>query len=117
MKLFLSVYINDIGKLPLIGTSRLFADDTAIFYPKASANVIVDDIEYDLRLLIDYFNLNLLSLNLSKTKYMIFHLVRKKIEVHRNPMSEQHEIEKVKHFKYLGVLLDSTVLGLSHQRS
>ena len=29
--------------------------------------------------------------------------------MHRNPISEQHEIEKVKHFKYLGVLLDSTL--------
>lgn len=72
------VYINDIGKLDLKGIPRLFADDSALFYPGASTDEIVSHVEHDLCILNDYFCMNLLSLNLAKTKYMLFHSPRKK---------------------------------------
>lgn len=103
------LYVNDIGRLKLKGLPRLFADDTALFYPCADASTIITSMEHDLRILMDYFNANLLSLNLTKTKYMLFHSPRKKIANHANPRLNQIDIDMVDDFKYLGIHLDSTL--------
>ena len=107
------LYINDVGNLPLVGTPRLFADDTAIFYPRTCVNDIIDVIECDLRLLIDYFNSNLLSLNVPKTKYMIFHPPRKKIDVHRNPISGRPKLKKWKISNTWAFYLTQRCLGIT----
>lgn len=103
------LYINDLGKLQLCGTPRLFADDTALFYPNKNINTIIESIEADLGVLKNFFDANLLSLNLSKTKYMIFHSIRKVITEHEHPRLGNQEIEKVNCFKYLGIHLDPTL--------
>lgn len=100
------IYINDLGNLPLIGTPRLFADDTAIFYPSHDPSSIISSMKNDLRILIRYFDSNLLSLNLSKTKYMLFHSPRKKVDLNLKLCISQVEIERVYNFKYLGLVLD-----------
>jgi hypothetical protein len=38
------IYINDIGSLPLRGSVRLFADDTAIFYPCVEVTELVESV-------------------------------------------------------------------------
>lgn len=108
------IYVNDLGSIPLRGVPRLFADDTAIFYPNNKPVEIVSDIEHDLKVLVDYFSKNLLSLNFAKTKYLIFHSARKIVEPHSNPQFEQLSIEKVNEFKYLGVVFDSTLTWSGH---
>jgi hypothetical protein len=108
------IYINDLGNLPLKGIPRLFADDSAMFYPNRDASVIISDMNDDLKILIQFFNSNLLSLNLGKTKYMLFRSPRKKIPVHVNPSVGQTTIEKVQTFKYLGLALDPTFSWGSH---
>lgn len=108
------MFVNDLGNLKLRGTPRLFADDTALFYPHSNISSIVEDIESDLVSLLHYFNGNHLSLNLTKTKYMIFHSSRKKILQHSDPYVENLQIEKVFSFKYLGLYLDSTLSWDAH---
>lgn len=108
------LYINDLGKLPLKGKARLFADDTALFYPGTNISSVINDIESDLIVLVRYFNENLLSLNVQKTKYMIFHSCRTSLPVHRNPVIINETIEKVEKFKYLGIYLDSVLSWASH---
>ena len=111
------LYINDLFKLPLHGTPRLFADDTSLFYPGKCPNIIIEQMEHDLEVLSKYFNNNLLTLNFSKTKYMIFHSPRKKVAIHSDPMLRNNVIEKVNKFKYLGILLDETLSWNSHIQS
>lgn len=108
------IFINDLGNLKLRGTPRLFADDTALFYPHSNTQSIIKDIESDLENLLEYFNGNRLSLNLLKTKYMIFHSPRKKIQQHSDPCFRNIQIEKVSTFKYLGLHLDSCLLWDAH---
>ena len=100
------IYINDIGNLPLKGTPRLFADDTALFYPNTNVASVIGDIVSDLTILSQYFNENLLSLNIPKTKYMIFHSNRATLQSNQNPLFVGQEIEKAVNFKYLGIYLD-----------
>lgn len=108
------LYINDLGKLQLNGTPRLFADDTALFYPNKNVNIIINSIEADLGVLKNFFDANLLSLNISKTKYMIFHSIRKVITDHVHPRLGHQVVEEVNCFKYLGIKLDPT-LSWIHQ--
>lgn len=108
------LYINDLSELRLKGTPRLFADDTALFYPNLDVDSIVEDINEDLRLLSKYFSSNLLSLNISKTKYMIFHSPRKNIQQHSQVWLDSYCVEKVTSFKYLGLILDSTLSWADH---
>lgn len=108
------IYINDLGSIALKGVPRLFADDTAIFYPNRSARSIIADIESDLILLNNYFSINLLSLNFIKTKYMIFHSINKRVELHDNPKIGRIRIGEVNEFKYLGIIFDSTLTWGSH---
>lgn len=108
------LFINDLGKLRLKGTPRLFADDTALFYPNNNSEAIIQDMTDDLKILSKFFNDNLLSLNLSKTKYMLFHSPRKKLTPHNELKLEQIIIEKITCFKYLGLYLDSTISWVDH---
>ena len=105
------------------GFARLFADDTALFYPNKSIDSIIDDMESDLAILNIYFRQNLLLLNLCKTKFMVFHSMRRNVPSHRQPTFDNITIEKVHNFKYLGVVFDSTlswdkhIQGLEHKIS
>ncbi|XP_055589932.1 uncharacterized protein LOC129742110 [Uranotaenia lowii] len=71
------VFINDLQLMNLHGKVRLFADDTLISYSNANPLQIVEWIGNYLDALQEYFNCNLLSLNLSKTSYMLFHSGRR----------------------------------------
>lgn len=101
------IYINDLGNLRLNGTPRLFADDTALFYPDISPTTVIDHINQDLEKLKIFFASNLLSLNINKTKYMIFQSPRKSLPIHDDPKLGDIIIDKVDSFKYLGLHLDS----------
>lgn len=68
------IYINDICKINLNGTPRLFADDTALFYPNTNPEIITSNMSEDLRLLQNYFSCNLLSLNLKKNQVYDFQI-------------------------------------------
>lgn len=70
------IYINDIANLRLHGKPRLFADDTSLSYPGSNPDDIKGQISEDMGLLQEYFAENLMSLNLSKTRFMIFRTSR-----------------------------------------
>lgn len=108
------LYINDLHRLQLKGVPRLFADDTALFYPRLNSQAVVNDINEDLKILSKYLGSNLLSLNVSKTKYMIFHSSRKNLQAHDIVAHNSSSIEEVKTFKYLGLHLDVTLNWSEH---
>ena len=76
------IYINDIVKSSNLFKFILFADDTTIIAPinnnnKETANMI----NMELDKIITWLKLNKLSLNISKTKFCIFHKVQRKISI------------------------------------
>ena len=50
----------------------LFADDTTIIFSSADLQTLLEVVNKELEHLVDWFHENKLSLNLSKTNYMIF---------------------------------------------
>ena len=58
----------------------LFADDTTLYATGVNKNCLFDTIKSDLELLIDWFRANKLSLNISKTNYVLFKPKRLKLD-------------------------------------
>ena len=78
--LFFLIFINDIMNINLMGQLNIYADDCAIFYNNKNINDNVANINYDLKLLYDYFCKNKLTLNIQKSQYMNFHSQNKIIQ-------------------------------------
>lgn len=111
--LFFLVYINEIANLELNGQSFLFADDTTIVYSSESYATNCTTAEADLRTLSAFLEENGLQLNAGKTKVMHFTTSRRG-NIPDTVKFNGDEIETVKSFKYLGLLLDSQLTWKDH---
>ena len=72
------LYINDFAKVPDKLFHVLFADDTNVFLNGKIMNMSIDTIQQELSRLYVWLLANKLSLNLSKTHFMVFHRARHK---------------------------------------
>ncbi|KAG6458312.1 hypothetical protein O3G_MSEX010807 [Manduca sexta] len=108
------IYINSIGKLGLNGDITLYADDTCLFYFGHSIDSIVLNAQKDLDLLNEWFQYNLLTINTTKTSYMIFAAKNKKIHDFSPLVINGKQIKKVEQEKYLGLILDNKLTWVPH---
>ena len=65
------IYINYLPFCVKHCKTILFADDTTIYKTGKQVNNIYEDMNKELQVLADWFRANKLSLNISKTKYII----------------------------------------------
>ena len=65
------IYINDLPQATNFFTS-LFADDTGFLKSSTNVKTLIDDSNKELEWAAVWFKANKLSLNVSKTKYIIF---------------------------------------------
>jgi hypothetical protein len=91
-------------------------DDCVIFYRSKSVVEAVREMNEDLDALAYYYYLNKITLNASKTKYVIFSAVNKVIQTHQPPSFQGESIERVSHIKYLGLTLDQNMTPMEHIR-
>ena len=84
-------------------TRYFFAGDGVLFMTGFDLNNLLLNFNYNLIMLHDWLLFNRLTLNVSKTKYMIFTV--KKLHEHRNLIINEACLECVKQFKYLGLIL------------
>jgi hypothetical protein len=101
------IYINDIPKLGLHGHVTLYADDTCLFYIGNSLNETTTQAQQDLDKLFEWFQFNLLTINISKTSYIIFKTKNKTIPPHNSLKINDTFIEQKTQEKYLGLRLDN----------
>lgn len=111
------VFINDLSRLKLHGKMQFFADDTVLLYNALEALRIARFVQEDLQSVQEYFASNVLSLNLQKTTYMIFHTPRRPSPELPAVRVGTIEIRKVDSFKYLGLTLDSVLSWEQHIES
>ena len=102
------LYINDIGYLNISGTLTLFADDTSIYWSgnKLSVENIINT---DLKTIKHWFDSNKLSLNISKTKYIIFSK-KDSISIKINNAI----VHKVVNYRFLGLNIDQDLKWETH---
>ena len=75
------IYINDLPIVSNLTQSLLFSDDTSMFCSHKDANHLVSIVNNELARIIIWLKVNKLSLNLTKTNFMIFHPRQKKVNV------------------------------------
>ena len=66
------IYMNDLPSCLKHSEVILFADDTTLYASSKNIVQLYDNINSDLADLIEWFRVNKLSLNTSKTHYMLF---------------------------------------------
>ncbi len=111
------IYTNDLPNCLKRMKCILFADDTTLYSSASTLNELYKYLNEDLATLADWFKANKLSLNVSKTVYMIFNLP------HTIHGSQNHElklgteiIKQVDHTKFLGLHLDNELKWMYHIR-
>ena len=111
------LYINDIVCASKQLKFILFADDTTIYYNGNNEKETIQIINSELKELNSWFQLNKLSLNVSKTKFMIFNRKIKKKENNSETSSiciNSTPIQKVSSIKFLGVFIDCDLSWKDH---
>ncbi|XP_065664405.1 uncharacterized protein LOC136086066 [Hydra vulgaris] len=111
------IYVNDLYKFSNILNTTLFADDTNLFYSHEDINILFLTVNKELDNLTQWFKANKLSLNITKTKYTLFHRVHKKENIPLklpNLFIDKNIIKREISSKFLGVILDENVTWREH---
>jgi hypothetical protein len=96
------IYINDLNYVSNLLKTIMFADDTNLFLTGRSLIEIEKQLNDELVIITEWFKANLLSLNISKTSYIIFGYKKCSdliINMHGTNITRQYET------KFLGVIL------------
>ena len=112
--LLFSIYINDLIKLTNKFKYLMYADDTTLYFNLEDFNseTMNDDINSCLDEINVWLKLNKLTVNVSKTKFMVFH---KRRDVPKLNLSLNNiNIESVSHFTFLGIILDTALSWKYH---
>ena len=106
------IYINDF-QLSSKRFHLIYADDTTLSTTIDSSKNITSEINNELSKINEWLKINKLSLNKSKTKYMITKKQRANI-VEPILQIDGLNIESVDHFNFLGLTLDSRMKWNNH---
>ena len=120
------IYMNDIHFVTTKFHAILFADDTNLLSSLCSFNVEIDKHNFNKELLsknvndelertIEWLEINKLSLNIGKTKFMLFHHRQKNISNFIPDITVQsHVIKRVTEFNFLGLTIDENLNWNAH---
>jgi hypothetical protein len=98
------IYINDICNVSKTLELILSADDTNVFYSHENFEYLVDTLNDEIDKLSEWLKVNKLTLNLVKTKYVLFK--PRLLNLQRQNMTTEST--------FLGVILDENLSGKSH---
>ena len=106
------IYMNDITNTTKLLKLILYADDTNIFLSHPDLNSLYRTMNTELTHITDWFRANKLSLNVSKTNYMLF---SSKTPNHHNNISiDNNKISQVHTTKFLGITIDDNLTWNHH---
>ena len=100
------LFANDIHLLEIYGHIILFVDDTTLLGQHKNLNFLKYTIEHDMKLMLDWFNANQLSLNLEKTVLLKFWSNDKSFEI---KIQDQVIKKLFKNTKFLGITTDENL--------
>ena len=100
------IYINDLCNAMKYSKTSLFADDTSIVYSDLSLKNVENNINEDLNNLYIWLCANKISLNITKTKVLLFRNAHKVINYDLNITINNKTLKLSESVKYLGVTLD-----------
>ena len=109
------LYINDLADVSEKLFTILFADDTTILIEGTQVNSMITSLNSELAKLTDWLKANKLSINVSKTHYMVFHRSRRKQDK-EDILLDNTIIKQVTFTKFLGIIIDDKLKWI-HQIS
>ena len=107
------LYINDLPNISEKLKFFLFADDTNIYLEDVNLRNLEKCMNDELKKLYEWLCINRLSLNISKTNFIIFHAINKP----KSPVTiliNKKAIDEAEYIKYLGILIDSRLTFRQH---
>ena len=107
--LFFLIYINDINNVSAALNLILFADDTSVFMSHKDLDYLAHTLNLELNKLSIWFKANKLSLNLKKTKYIVFRPSQRRINCNIVISIDDQHIDRAKETVFLGVILDENL--------
>ena len=107
------LYINDINNVSKKIFPILFADDTTVLIEGNNLDVIITSLNSELDRINTWLKSNKLSLNVTKTHYMVFHRARRKVS-HNKLFINNSMVTQVSCSKFLGIILDNKLNWTSH---
>ena len=111
--LLFMIYTNDLPDSLSGAKSILFADDTTIYISSNNISNLYRDMNIELDNITDWFRANKLSLNVTKTNYMIFTNTNTE-QRHMELTMTNKTITPTKCVKFLGVLIDEKLKWDEH---
>ena len=116
--LLFTIFFNAIGSLKIAGKLFLFADDAVLINIHDKADSIAAAVNNDMSLILSFLTQRKMFLNGSKTKFMLFSMLGKKINfLDSLRLNGGLIIERVKTYKYLGLILDENLTFTDHVHS
>ena len=110
------LYINDLPQCLNFSHPRMYADDTSITYAGKDLNEIDDYLNNDLKSVNTWLSSNKLTLNLTKTEFLIITSRQRRVYLSDNPSLtiNNFPIEQVSSTKSLGVIIDENLSWNTH---
>ena len=108
------IYINNIENCSNILSFILYADDTNALYSNSSLNTLVSIIQKEMNKIVEWLNANKLSINTSKTKFIIFKSKNKFLPQKFTFKLNDHIIKQASYVKFLGVIIDQDFTWKNH---
>ena len=100
------IYINDMPLSSHRAHFILFADDTSLFFKSKDLSSLTIKLNSELTTISHWISANKLSLNIGKTKCMLFQNTQNQIYNYVDIVLHCDKIENVGHFKFLGIWID-----------
>ena len=105
-------YINDLPLVSPVFRMLMYADDTTLFC-NINKDINDNEINRQLNTISEWLLSNKLSLNIKKTKYMVFHTNQRRV-LYPNLYINMMKIERVTQFNFLGIVLSSNLKWNKH---
>ena len=106
------IYINDFCNSSTLLSFVLFADDSNLFFSHKNPNILARTVNNELEKVTQWIRANKLSLNLQKTKYMIFSNTIESLN--SDIILDNTPLENVSHIKFLGITVDNKLSWKPH---
>ena len=105
------LYINDLPNCLQFSQTRMYADDTSLTFASTDVNHLNNCLNYDLSKVYTWLSANKLTLNLTKTEFMLIASRQKLSSISERPSLTINDmaVEQVASAKSLGVYIDQTL--------
>ena len=109
------IYVNDFKNCLKRADAIMYADDTNIFLHHKNINALYDVAQKELVLVTNWLSANKLTLNVNKTKFIVFTSNKNKgIKTDKSLYVNDIPIEKVHAISFLGLLIDENLSWKPH---